>query len=648
MSVIRQLPLSVVNKIAAGEVIERPASVVKELLENSVDSGARRIEVTLGQGGTDLVRVADDGCGISADDLPLAVASHATSKIANADDLFHVGTFGFRGEALASIAEVSHFSIRSRQTNGDSGHEVSVVGGVKHEVTPCGCPAGTTIEVRNLFYNTPVRRKFLRASQTEIGHCTEAFTRIALAQAGIHFTLRHNDKLLFDLPPTGNWRERIAAFFGRDIEQSLIPLDNTDGDVRLFGFAADPEHSRANNRLQYLLLNGRFIRDRSLQHALGEAYRGLLLGGRFPIAFLRLEIPAEAVDVNVHPTKLEVRFADSGRIYALLLGTIRKKFLSTDLTTRVQTNALEPGADAADATAAQEHRRALVDWAKGAVDPARGEAGGAARLEDCQGALELRFEPPKGPPLELNRLDRAWQPATVSARQHEAAEYAGRLASQNSEFAQNPEKANVGNHSAFRISHTALPDRSYLGFQVHNRYLITENDDGMVVIDQHALHERILYEQLREKVLAGQMEMQRLLVPEPVTLAPTDLAAALAARETLAKLGIEIEEFGGDTILVSSYPAMLANLSPEEMLRQVVELLTSSHKHPERRDLLDELLHMIACKAAVKAGDYLAPEEITALLEQRHCYQDAHHCPHGRPTALVFTREELDRRFKRT
>ncbi|HEY2414834.1 MAG TPA: DNA mismatch repair endonuclease MutL [Pirellulaceae bacterium] len=640
MSVIRQLPLSVVNKIAAGEVIERPASVVKELLENSVDAGARRIEVTLGQGGTDLVRVADDGCGISAEDLPLAIASHATSKIADADDLFRVGTFGFRGEALASIAEVSQLSIRSRQALSDSGHEVTVTGGVKNDIVPCGCPAGTTIEIRNLFYNTPVRRKFLRASQTEIGHCSEAFTRIALAQPGIHFTLRHNDKLLFDLPPTANWRERIAAFFGRDIEQSLIPLDNADGDVRLFGFAADPEHSRANNRMQYLLLNGRFIRDRSLQHALGEAYRGLLLTGRFPIAFLRLDVPTEAVDVNVHPTKLEVRFADSGRIYSLLLGTIRKKFLSTDLTTRVGTNAAEPGADAADSAAAQEHRRALVDWAKGAI-PA-----GTGAMEDSQGALELRFDAPKGPPLELNRLERAWQPSPISARQHEAAEYAGR---------QTMKYAGVeGDREAYtsrspNLAAQPLTDtRSYLGFQVHNRYLITENEDGMVVIDQHALHERILYEQLREKVLAGQMEMQRLLVPEPVTLAPTDLAAALAARETLAKLGIEVEEFGGDTLLVSSYPAMLANLSPEELLRQVVELLTSSQRSPEKRDLLDELLHMIACKAAIKAGDYLAPEEITALLEQRHHFQDSHHCPHGRPTALVFTREELDRRFKRT
>jgi DNA mismatch repair protein MutL len=650
MPAIRQLPPSVVNKIAAGEVIERPASVVKELLENSVDAGATRIDVALGQGGTDLIRVVDNGCGIAADDLALAVASHATSKIADADDLFRVGTFGFRGEALASIAEVSHLTIRSRQPIDEAGHEVEVVGGVRREIAPCGCPIGTMIEVRNLFYNTPVRRRFLRASQTEIGHASEAFTRIALAQPQIHFTLRHNDKLLFDLPPAADWRERIAAFFGRDLENTLIPLDNRDGEVRLFGFAADPQYSRANNRLQYVLLNGRFIRDRSLQHALGEAYRGLLLGGRFPIAFLRLEVPPDAVDVNVHPTKLEVRFADSGRIYALLLGTIRKKFLATDLTARVRlpSRASEPGAEAVDVAAAAEHRQALVAWAQGALQTGGGAPGtGDRHVGDEQGALELQFERPPGPPLELNRLDRAWQAAPVSVRQHQAAVAAGHVSGTNSEFRIQNSETQPAN-SAFCIPSSEFAGRAHVGFQVHNRYLITENELGMVVIDQHALHERILYEQLREKVLAGHMETQRLLVPEPVTLPPAESAAALEARDTLTKLGIEVEPFGGDTLLVSSYPAMLANLSPAEMLRQVVELLVTSHKSPERRDLLDELLHMIACKAAVKAGDYLAPEEITALLEQRHCYQDAHHCPHGRPTALVFTREELDRRFKRT
>lgn len=641
MPVIRQLPPSVVNKIAAGEVIERPASVVKELLENAVDADARRIDVTLGQGGTDLVRIVDDGCGIAAEDLPLAVASHATSKITTADDLFQVGTLGFRGEALASIAEVSHLTLRSRTADADGGCELEVVGGIRREIVPCGCPAGTAIEVRNLFYNTPVRRKFLRASQTEIGHCTEAFTRIALAQPQVHFTLRHNDKTLFDLPPVADWRERIVALVGRELEPALLPVEGHDGEVRLSGYVADPEHSRANNRQQYLLLNGRFIRDRALQHALGEAYRGLLLGGRFPIAFLRLEAPASAVDVNVHPTKLEVRFADSGRIYALVLGTIRKKFLTTDLTARVRSSQGEQpaGAEAADSTAAQEHRRSLVAWATGALSSAAAPAT-AADSEAEQALLELRFAPPAGPPLEIHRLDRNWPAAPISPQRHEAAEYAGSLTAHNAPAVEPPQQARID------APHAARP--SHLGFQIHNRYLITENEEGMVVIDQHALHERILYEQLRARVQGGQLETQPLLVPEPVTLPPADAAAALEADETLRKLGIEIEPFGGDTVLVSSYPAMLANLGPAEMLRQVVELLLGSHKTPERRDLLDDLLHMIACKAAIKAGDRLAPEEVTALLEQRHHFQDAHHCPHGRPTALVFTREELDRRFKRT
>jgi DNA mismatch repair protein MutL len=303
----------------------------------------------------------------------------------------------------------------------------------------------------------------------------------------------------------------------------------------------------------------------------------------------------------------------------------------------------------------------LVDWAKGALAvadkagvlagaslPGAANAAGAAATaelseESPQALLDLQFDRAHGM-LELTRLERSWPAAPVSPRREEAGELAGRLTPQAERLAPAPLRVDP----AQRLRPDTGPDRSHLGFQIHNRYLVTENDEGMVVIDQHALHERVLYEQLREKVLAGQLETQRLLVPEPVSLPPAEAAAALAARETLAQLGIEVEPFGGDTVLVASYPAMLANLSPADLLRQVVEQLVTSDKTPDRRDLLDELLHMIACKAAIKAGDRLAPEEVTALLEQRLQYQDSHHCPHGRPTALVFTREELDRRFKRT
>jgi DNA mismatch repair protein MutL len=643
MPEIRVLSPSVVNKIAAGEVIERPASVVKELMENAVDAGASRIDVSLEKGGGELVRIVDNGCGIPPEQLPLAVASHATSKICDADDLFRVGTLGFRGEALASIAEVSQLRLRSRTSEAKAGAELEVIGGRAGPISPCGCPPGTTIEVRNLFYNTPVRRKFLRTTATEIGHCTEAFTRIALAFPQIHFTLRHNDRTTHELPAVANWRERIASLFPGELAECLIPIDSGDGQVRLVGYVADPNQNRSHNRMQYLLLNGRHIRDRALQHALSEAYRGLLLTGRYPIAFLRLEMPPEMVDVNVHPSKLEVRFQDGGRVYSQLLGAIRKKFLATDLTARVASaspHAEEGPAAAHDDDAADRHRRELVEWAKGRLSAVAEHdspflESQPARPADRQTDLDLDYEPTTTGALEATRLDRVWKPAGPDA--------AARVPA--------PHYEDASASPPFRNGESAGESETWrraAAMQVHNRYLVTETEEGMVVIDQHALHERILYEQLREKVVARSLDTQRLLVPEPVHLTPEEAAAALEARDLLAQLGVEVEPFGGDTVLVSSYPAMLANINPGEVLRQAVEHLMAGPKQPDRRDLLDELLHMISCKAAIKAGDRLSSEEVHALIEQRHLFQDTHHCPHGRPTALVFTREELDRRFKRT
>jgi DNA mismatch repair protein MutL len=628
MPEIRQLPPSVVNKIAAGEVIERPASVVKELLENAVDAGATRIDVSIAQGGMDLIRVADNGCGMRSDQLPLAVASHATSKIDDAEDLFRVGTLGFRGEALASIAEVSQLTIRSRTADDAGGAELEVFGGRSKGPVPCGCAVGTVVEIKNLFFNTPVRRRFMRTTQTEMSHAAEAFTRIALAYPSVHFTLRHNEKTLHDLPPAEDWRERIATLCGSDLAGSLIPIAGRDEEIKLSGYVADPQFNRANNRLQYFFLNGRHIRDKALQHALGEAYRGLLLHGRYPIAFLKFEMPPDTVDVNVHPTKLEVRFQDSGRVYSQLLGSLRKKFLTTDLTARVRENGMTPSADTSaihDDDRLAAHRRELVDWAKGQL--AGGSSVALAEPETEQSSeargLDLRFDRRESSALTLHRL--ATRPAPV---------------------AQTQAKPQAG--PAADVSPSLPIPILSRGLQIQSRYIVTETDEGMVVIDQHALHERILYEQIREKVLSGKVESQRLLVPEPITLTPAEAAAAAEAKEALSQLGIESEPFGGDTILVSSYPAMLGRLNPAEILRSAVERLLAGGTSLDRRDLLDELLHMCACKAAIKAGDHLAPDEIAALLEQRHDFQDAHHCPHGRPTALVFTREELDRRFKRT
>ena len=623
-----------INKIAAGEVIERPASVVKELLENSVDSGADQIEVLIEKGGTESITLVDNGCGIPHEQLELAVTSHATSKIADADELFSVGTFGFRGEALASITAVSQAVIRSRPADQDTGFELVINGGTVESLAPCSQPFGTSMTIRELFYNTPVRRKFMRTIPTEMGHITEAFTRVALAYPHVQLKLQHNNRVIHNLPRCDSWAARIGAFFGPEIADKLIPIESEHEDIRLSGFVVDPSVSRANNRMQYLFLNGRYIRDRSLQHALSESYRGLMMTGRYPVVFLRLEIPYDQVDVNVHPAKLEVRFQNGGKIYSQLLGTIRNRFLTTDLTAKA--DLVKPTADGDNAPSTQ---------------PESGQRFGLQNAP-TESQSRIEFQSP-ATPRDWTAAPRAESSSTIS---RSGSSYpspgmtppfqpfpsSGAAPTMRAPTDPNDPFAPTPSEQAAR-----LPAQRQLALQVHNTYLITETEEGMLVIDQHALHERIIYEQLREKVLNDRVESQRLLVPEPVTLPPADAAAVLGKADTLKKLGIEVQEFGGDTVLVAAYPAMLTNHNPAEMLRGIVDSLTTEGSEPDRRDLVDELLHMISCKAAVKAGDPLTPEEINDLLEGRELCQDAHHCPHGRPTALVFTREDLDKKFKR-
>ena len=333
---IRQLPPDVVTKIAAGEVIERPASVVKELLENAVDAGGRRIDVDIEQGGAQLIRVVDDGCGIPADELPLAFASHATSKLASADDLFKIGTLGFRGEALASIGGVSQVTLQSRPSGSPCGAEITCHGGELSALRPWNGTPGTRIEVMHVFYNTPVRRKFLRTTATEMGHICEVFTRVALAQPSMHLTLRHNGKDVYEVPVTAGLLDRLGLFFGAELRDKLYPVEAARGPVRLSGFVADPSCERGNPKMQYLFINGRCIRDRSLSHALQEAYRGLLMTGRYAVAALFVDLPPDQVDVNVHPTKVEVRFRDASALYNLVLNTVRERLRAADLTPQLR------------------------------------------------------------------------------------------------------------------------------------------------------------------------------------------------------------------------------------------------------------------------------------------------------------------------
>jgi DNA mismatch repair protein MutL len=589
---IQLLPPSVVTKIAAGEVIERPASVVKELLENSVDAGSSRIEVDIEAGGVERICVVDNGCAIAAAELPLAFASHATSKLQSADDLFQIGTLGFRGEALASIGGVAQVTLQSRVAGAAHGAEIVCHGGAISPARAWNGADGTRIDVRHLFYNTPVRRKFLRTTGTEMGHICEVFTRLALSQPTVHWLLRHNGKLVYEVSATTALRERVALFFGAELRDQLYEIDIRHDSVRLHGSIANPACERGNGKMQYLFVNGRWVRDRSLAHAIQEAYRGLLMTGRYAVTFLFLDLPPDHVDVNVHPTKAEVRFRDANALYHLVFGAIRERLRAANLTPRLQ---MTPGAAGP---------AALAEPAIWAGPPVSRQGDGETGRRGEEGNQPISSSPllpvSPSPPLPVS-------PAA-------------------------PELP---------------PPGSFKAIQLYDCYLVLETPEGMLVIDQHALHERILFEQLKSRLRAGPLETQRLLIPEPIELTAEQAARTLDQRAALAELGLGVEDFGGGTVLLTSYPAILNRRPPREVFQAVVDHLMTRDRTPTREVLLNDLLSLMACHSAVRAGDRLPLEEIAALLEQRHLADDTHHCPHGRPTALLFSRHDLERQFRR-
>ena len=596
MARIHKLPVSVVNRIAAGEVVERPASLVKELLENALDASPSRVDVALEQGGIALVRVVDDGGGIEADDLPLAVTAHATSKLRVAEDLEHIETLGFRGEALASIGEVARLVIRSRTPHG-TGASLTVDGGRMGEVMPEGCGLGTTVEVHQLFGNVPARRAFLRAPQTEWSHASEAFVRTALAHQGVAMSLSHNGRRVHDLPSVAAWRDRIGGLFGTALGARLIEITAEDDEISLRGLVGRPEDDMAGTRLQYLFVAGRPFRDRSILHAVQEGYRGLLLSGRQPIVFLSFDMPADMVDVNVHPSKIEVRFREPSRLYRLVLSALRTAFLQADMGTRLKAPAPAwPSRNESAASTAfapwfgQPHPRATL--------PAEGNA-----------------SPRPMPSWE--RDDQAPLAFAAESRASGASLGAGHGAEERA-------------------------------VQMHNRYIVVECGDGIEVIDQHALHERVLYERLKASVADGNLEVQPLLIPEKVDLEATDLELVTEHAEALDRAGMHVEPFGGCTVIVTSKPALAGNAPAAEIVREVLDRLSAVAAGGDAAMLVDEVLHGLACRAAIKAGDPLSREEVDALVRDRRMVRESHHCPHGRPTSLVLSRQDLDRQFRRT
>jgi DNA mismatch repair protein MutL len=587
---IKLLPTVVINKIAAGEVIERPASVVKELIENSIDAQATEIVVEVEEGGAKLIRVADNGYGMDREDVALAFHSHSTSKLAQPEDLMYITTLGFRGEALPSIGAVSHASIVSRARGAETGHEIEISGGKLGEVREKGCAPGTSVTARNLFFNTPVRMKFMRSESAEMTHVTDVVTRVAMAHCNIKFELIHNGKRVFLLLDSDRLADRIRTFFGDDLADVLIPLESHTQKLNISGYVAPPSLTRRDTRMQYIYLNSRPIRDRVALAALKAAYADYLMGGRSPVAFVFLDMDPREFDVNVHPTKAEVRFRDSSLVMNQLRASVQDVLAGVGHA---------PLADAGQMP--------------GPAAPAGGDWKGRA---------------------------------TQSMRDFFARQ--GKTESQTPRFPSfgAPQRFTAPAAGAPSADIQATPGvRSF--FQVHNAYIVVETDEGIEVIDQHALHERLIYERLCESVPQNRAR-QKLLVPETAELSVAEWQNVGRIKEVLTEMGFEISDFGGRTLLVSAAPQAVGGCAAGALIKDMIDEVQTGGV-PETLDALrDAVRKSIACKAAIKAGEPLSQARMADLLSEMGRLVRDYSCPHGRPLALRLTLDELARRFKRT
>ncbi len=621
--VIHVLPDALINKIAAGEVVERPASVVKELLDNAVDAGAARLSIAIENGGRTLIRVTDDGSGIAPDQVALALARHATSKIQTMDDLFAIQTMGFRGEALASIAGVSHTTIITRRAQDDQAVRVVAQESVLDAPIPCAAPVGTTIEVRDLFYCVPARRKFLRGDSTEFGHISEIVLRTALAHPEITFTLSHNGRGTLNLPATHDPQVRVVAALNKELQGQLLALDHSETGIRVEGFVGKPATARATTHYQYLFLNGRYIRDRSIFHAVKESFRGLIEPQAQPVAVIFLHMPPAAFDVNVHPQKIEVRFREPNLPYRAVLAAIRQRLLGSDLTPPMRLTA-PPSAEKAEqfmAHQTQERREVIAEFFR---DP-----------QPLQQSLDLPITQPSQAAGPTAATDFNLPDTALHAEIHTAMP---------SGTAQSSTVAPA------MVSATATAGLAAGGpkfMQFHNSFIVVEDGDGLLVIDQHALHERVIYESLLARVRAGTISGQRLLLPVVVSVSPRQLAGLERVRPLLASLGIEITQFDASSVAVQSLPSLLSRLNTMDFIKGVLDKVAEESARITDEELLHEVLDMAACKAAVKAGDPLAHQEIAALLARRMDVQRSSNCPHGRPTTIRLDRRDLEKQFKR-
>ncbi|MGA2222030.1 MAG: DNA mismatch repair endonuclease MutL [Verrucomicrobiia bacterium] len=579
MNRIRLLPEHVSNQIAAGEVVERPASVVKELVENSLDAEARRVTVTIKNGGKSLISVADDGFGMSRDDALLALERHATSKISKAEDLYSIRSLGFRGEAIPSIAAVSRFTLTTRERSTLGGTQIEMAAGKILSVKDVGAPEGTLVEARNLFFNLPARRKFLRAEQTERAHIEHIVTLCALAHPQVAFRLVVDEREVFNLAPSAELQTRLHELYGGQLVEQLIAVKSEKEDVSVSGFIGKPGVSRGDRRQQHLFVNGRPVESKGINFALLEGYHTALMKGQYPVTFLFIDIDPNLVDVNIHPAKREVRFRDEFAVRQCVIDAVR--------------HAIEP---------------------KGTVRPLEVSAVG-------------RGEPLARPPLVLrgagDSASRPYQQPTMTMPLH-------------GEVAIVPTQEVHTDEGAWRI----------LGV-IGQLYVLVESPEGLVLMDQHAAHERVLFEKMLKELASDPAPSQKLLLPLTLELDARDAVFLQSNLKTLHKLGIGISEFGDKTFLIDALPPyfQLENLS--QTFRNIVDELRQTGEEVHARRLGEDKIATTVCRHAVKARDPLKGEELRALLERLHKCELPYTCPHGRPTMIQISYAELEKKFGR-
>lgn len=606
MTKIQLLDSRLANQIAAGEVVERPASVLKELLENALDAGSESISVDVEQGGVKLVRVRDNGSGIDRDDLPLALSRHATSKIRGLDDLEAIGTLGFRGEALAAISSVSRLTLASNVEGEAEGWQVQVEGrDMAPSVTPAGHPRGTTVTMRDLFFNTPARRRFLRTEKTEFNHLEEVFRRIALSEFNTAFRLTHNQKVIHQLPAGLDdtlRAARVAKLCGKGFMEQAIPVDVERDGIRLHGWMGLPTFSRSQADLQYFYVNGRVIRDKVVSHAVRQAYADVLYHGRHPAYVLFLELDPAQVDVNVHPTKHEVRFREQRMVHGFLYSSLHRAIAE-----------VRPG---------QSLAANVVDEGE-SVMPA---------MEPSQASMSLSV--PAGRPSYASPSGNGFG---YGQGQRQADAYGALVRSGVAEAPAMPAAS----------GQETVPPLGYAVAQLHGIFILAENQQGLVVVDMHAAHERITYERLKQSWSEDKVRSQPLLVPVSLAVSSREADFAEQQPEVFSRLGFMVERAGPETLVVREVPAMLRDSDSEAMVRDVLSDLLAQGSSERIEQKLDELLSTMACHGSVRANRRLTIPEMNALLRDMEATERSGQCNHGRPTWTQMSLKDLDRLFMR-